>query len=144
MRRTLIALIIGFSSLAAAQNTAYLGVRLEGSSLGPFLGARVGARVAGPLELRVGYDVSVGVSRAHADLLYAQPLGSGVRGYVGAGPERLGNGWTGRSAYGLHATAGAEYRSGVAGFFAEMQPAYLFDLEPFSVRLGLGVNFYLF
>ena len=144
MRRTLLTLFALLLPLAAAEDTAYLGVRLAGSSLEPFLGAQVGAQVAGPLELRVGYDVSVGVYRAHADLLYTQPFGSGVRGYVGVGPERLDDGWTGRAAYGVHATAGAEYRSGVAGFFAEVQPAYLFDLDPFSVRLGLGVNFYLF
>ena len=144
MRRTLLALIIGFSSQAAAQDAGCLGVRLAGSSLGPFLGAQAGARVGGPLELRVGYDASIGVNRAHADLLYTQPLGSGVRGYLGAGPEHLDVGWTGRAACGLHATAGAEYRSGVAGFFADVQPAYLFDLEPFSVRLGFGVNVYLF
>lgn len=98
--------------------------------------------MTGPLEVRAAYDTVLLASSAHADLLYTQPLADGVRGYLGAGLDHYTNAFGVELNYGAHATAGAEYRSGVAGFFAEAQPIYAFSAAALRARLGLGVNFY--
>ena len=139
------------SSRAAAQERVYLGLRLAGASgleepdIGflPFLGLQAGVRLAGPLELRAAYDVSLGVSYASADLLYSQPLGDGFRGYAGAGPDSYADGWNGETNYGVHATAGVETRTGIVGLFAEVAPLYGFGVAALRVRPGLGVNVHL-
>lgn len=152
MKRVLLILSVCLAlSGAAAQDTAYVGVRLaagtqEGSFYffaEPYVGLQVGVRVL-PLELRVAYDVSLGVYSALADLLYTRSFEGGPRAYAGAGLEHHSNDWTGQENYSFHATAGAEYRSGIVGFFAEAQPAYVSSVAPLRVRIGLGVNFYVF
>lgn len=140
--------LLALSPCAAAQERVYLGLRLAGASgleepdIGflPFLGLQAGVRVAGPLELRAAYDLSLGVSYASADLLYAQPLGDGFRGYAGAGPDYYADGWNGETDGGVHAVAGLEYRTGSAGFFAEVAPVYGFGVAALRVRSSLGVN----
>lgn len=147
-RALLLVLSLTAASHAAAQDTLYLGLRLAGGTgleevetgLVPFLGLQVGARLTGPLELRAAYDLSLGLSYAHADLLYAQPLGDGFRGYAGAGPDYYADGWNGETDGGVHATAGLEYRTGIVGTFAEIAPVYGFGTAALRVRSSLGVN----
>lgn len=135
-------------SCAAAQDTLYVGLRLAAatgleevaSGVAPYLGLQVGLRALEPLELRAAYDVSLGLSYAQADLLYSQPVGDGLRGYAGVGPDLYENGWNGERGSGVHATAGLEVRTGIVGFFAEAQPLYGFGLGAFRVRSSLGVN----
>ncbi len=151
MKRALLFLVLGLaavSSHAAAQERVYLGLRLAGASsleepdIGflPYLGLQAGLRLAGPLELRAAYDVSLGVSYASADLLYTQPLGDGFRGYAGAGPDYYADGWNGETDGGVHAAAGVEYRTGIVGLFAEVAPIYGFGSAALRVRSSLGVN----
>ena len=148
MKRKFILLVLLVSSCAAAQDTLYLGFRLAAatgleevaSGVAPYLGLHVGVRALDPLELRVAYDVSLGLAYAQADLLYSQPVGDGLRGYTGLGLDLYENGWNGERGYGVHATAGLEVRTGIVGFFAEAQPIYGIDLSAFRVRSSLGVN----
>lgn len=148
MKRVWVSLLLLVGPCAAAQDTLYLGLRLTGATgleevatgLVPFLGVQVGVRALEPLELRVAYEVSIGLTYAHADLLYSQPLGDGLRGYAGVGPDYYEDGWNGARGYGVHATAGFEVRTGTVGFFAEAQPIYGIDLGALRLRSSLGVN----
>ena len=132
-----------------AQETLYLGVRLAGASsleagggAAPYLGLQLGVRALEPVDLRVSYDVSLGLTYASADLLYTQPLSENVRAYTGIGPDYYTDGWNGESGYGLHGTVGLEYRTGLVGLFAEAQPIYGFAIAALRIRFGLGVNFH--
>ncbi len=149
VKRSLLLLLAVLAVSSTHAQSAYIGLRLAGAtSLDtsaerlPYLGLQLGLRVAGPLELRAALDTFLLASSAHADLLYTQPLGGGVRGYLGAGPDLYTNVFDAETNYGAHATAGVEYRSGVAGFFAEAQPIYAFSAAALRARLGLGVNFH--
>lgn len=149
MKSVFVLFVLLALSGAAAQDTLYLGVRVAGATLleewvelVPYLGVQLGVRALELIELRAAYDVSLGVSYAHADLLYSQPLGDELRGYVGAGPDYYANGWNGERGYGAHGTAGIEYRTGIVGLFAEVQPIYGFDIGTFRLRSGFGVNFH--
>ncbi len=144
----MLALLALALSYAAAQDSIYLGVRLTGATLleeigggAPFLGVQLGVRALDPIELRAAYDVSIGVAYAQADLLYSQSLGNG-RGYAGAGLDYYEDGWNGENDYGVHGTAGLEYRTGIVGLFAEVQPIYGFDVASLRIRSSLGVNFH--
>ena len=147
-RAALVCSLIVLLSHAAAQERVYVGLRLAGGTgleepdIGflPFLGLQAGVRLAGPLELRAAYDLSLGVSYASADLLYSQPLADGLRGYAGAGPDYYADGWNGEADYGAHVSAGLELRTGSAGFFAEIAPIYGFGTAALRVRSSLGVN----
>ena len=148
MKRGFILLVFLVLSCAAAQDILYVGFRLAAatgleevaSGVAPYLGLQVGVRALDPLELRVAYDVSLGLTYAQADLLYSQPLGDGLRGYTGLGLDLYEDGWNGARGYGVHATAGLEVRTGTVGFFAEAQPIYAIDLGAFRLRSSLGVN----
>lgn len=149
MKRAFALLIFLVLSCAAAQGSVYLGVRLAGATLleeigggAPFLGVQLGVRVLDPVELRVAYDASLGLTYAQADLLYSQPLGDGLRGYAGAGPDSYADGWNGETDVGIHGTAGLEYRTGIVGLFAEAQPIYGFGIAALRIRSSLGVNFH--
>lgn len=148
MKRAALLVVCLLVPYTSAQETLYLGLRLAGASgleepdIGflPFLGVQVGVRLSEPLELRAAYDVSLGVSYAHADLLYSQPLADGLRGYAGAGPDYYADGWNGETDYGVHASAGLEVRTGTVGLFAEVAPLYGFGTGALRVRSGVGVN----
>lgn len=149
MKRVSALLVLLILSCAGAQGSVYLGVRLTGATLleeigggAPFLGVQLGVRALDPVELRVAYDVSIGVSYAQADLLYSQPLGGSIRGYAGAGLDYYEDGWNGERDFGVHATAGTEYRTGIVGLFAEAQPIYGFGIAALRIRSSLGVNFH--
>ena len=133
---------------AAAQDSVSLGVRLAlASSLesiggeAPYLGLQLGIRALDPVEVRASYDISFGLEYASADLLYSQSLGSDLRGYAGFGPDYYADGWNGETDYGVHATAGVEYRTGIVGLFVEAQPIYGFGLAALRFRIGSGINF---
>ncbi len=149
MKRVFILFVLLVLSSAAAQNNVYLGVRLTGATLleeigggAPFLGVQLGIQALDPIELRAAYDTSIGVSYAQADLLYSQPLGDAFRGYTGAGLDSYSDGWNGKEDFGVHGTAGVEYRTGVLGLFAEVQPIYGFGIAAFRIRSSLGINFH--
>ncbi len=147
--KTLLALLTFFVLSCAGAQSTYIGLRLAGaSSLDesaerlPYLGLQVGIRVTGPLEFRAAFDTFLLASSVHADLLYAQPLGGGAHGYLGAGLDLYANVFVAEANYGAHATAGLEYRTGIVGLFAEAQPIYAFSAAALRARLGLGVNFH--
>lgn len=147
--KTLLALLTFFILSCAGAQSTYIGLLLAGaSSLDesaerlPYLGLQVGIRVTGPLEFRAAFDTFLLASALHADLLYTQPLGGEVRGYLGAGPDLYTNAFVAQANYGAHTTAGVEYRTGIVGFFAEAQPIYAFSAAALRARLGLGVNFH--
>ena len=150
MKRFVLALLAPLAlSYVAARDSIYLGVRLTGATLleeigdgAPFLGVQLGVQALDPVELRAAIDISVGVGYAQAELLYSQPLGDSFKGYVGAGLDSYSDGWNGETDFGVHGTAGVEYRTGIVGFFGEVQPIYGFGIAAFRMRSSLGVNFH--
>ncbi len=151
MSRRYLRLILGLVlslPCAAAQDSISLGIRLAlASSLeaiggeAPYLGLQLGVRALDPVELRASYDISLGLEYASADLLYSQSLGTDLRGCAGLGPDYYADGWNGETDYGVHGTAGVEYRTGIVGLFVEAQPIYGFGLTALRFRIWSGVNF---
>lgn len=151
LKRTLLVLLVCLAlPPASAQGVFYLGFRssaitpLYSTNAPLLLGLQLGVPLTERLGVRAALDGAPFFrSVIQADLLYSQPLGGGVRWYVGAGPDYSTYGdFTGvgtGASYGIHATLGVE-RVDAPGLFAEVQPAFAFEPATFWGRLGFGLN----
>lgn len=150
MKRFLLLLLAAFLAMSHTQaQGSYVGLQLSGilssGSVFPFAEVQVGGPVAENVELRLSGLPLVVVNLVQLDLLYTQGFAEALRGYAGGGADvllsndPLPSGLT----FGVHATAGVEYRMGsLIGLFAEVQPIFTFEpeAERFLGKLALGVN----
>lgn len=107
------------------------------------------------VELRVSILTSLLVNFLQLDVLYTAPLSDTLRGYAGLGGDVGEIALTEDGIFGVHATAGVEYRleSGV-GLFGEVQPLYVLEAPDYLLstdldsalgffgKLNLGLNFH--
>ena len=162
MKRAVLGLfaLLALSGARAQNDSFYLGLRVDGvgdlATLQPvatFLGFQAGAIVVANLELRLSLSTLLLAGFAQADVLYTRDLSDALRLYAGGGSGVAGAAvGDAVSYYFVHATAGAEYRPGGGpGLFAEVQPLYGLNRDPFTGdasagalggKLSLGVNFY--
>lgn len=97
LKRNLMVLLVCLAlPLASAQGVFYLGFRssaitpLYSTNAPLLLGLQLGVPLTERLGVRAALDAALFFrSVIQADLLYSQPLGGGVRWYVGAGPTIL-------------------------------------------------------
>lgn len=146
----LVLLLLTCAQAQEALQSSYAGLQLGGvlSSSGPapFAELQLGRPAAENVELRAAGLPLILVNVLQLDLLYTWRRSEVLRGYVGGGPDALLLAFTDGPAFGVHATAGLEYRPGGAfGLFAEAQPVYLVSgpysgLGTFLGKLNLGVN----
>lgn len=147
---TLLICLAAFGQAQEALQSSYVGLRLGGvfSAAGPapFAELQVGGPVAENVELRAAGLPLVLVNVLQLDLLYTWGVSDMLKGYAGGGPDVLALAFTDGPAFGVHGTAGLEYRPGGAlGLFAEVQPVYLINgpysgFDTFFGKLNLGVN----
>lgn len=148
-----ILVLLAFLTLSCAQaQSSYVGFQLSAvtssSGVFPFADLQVGGPVAENVEIRLSGLPLVVVNLVQLDSLYTQGFAEALRGYAGGGADvllsndPLPSGLT----FGVHATAGVEYRTGsLIGLFAEVQP--IFNLsepedERLFAKLAVGVNFH--
>lgn len=146
----LVLLLLTCAQAQEALQSSYVGLQLGGvlssSGVAPFAELQVGGPVAENVELRAAGLPLILINVLQLNLLYTWGLSEAMRGYVGGGPDVLALAFTDGPAFGVHATAGAEYRPGGAlGLFAEVQPVYLVSgpyigFDTFFGKLNLGVN----
>ena len=117
------------------------------TEFGFLAGLQLGGPVAYGLELRGSLDTALIASDIGVDLLYPFAVSADTRGYAGGGahflhlvfatPDSYGN------TFGLHGTAGLEYRTGdTTGLYSEVRPYLLLGDTLIAVKVRAGVNLY--
>ena len=141
MKRILLLLLMTSSLAFAQEPRGYVGFGL--SLVLPFVQA--GVAVGDGLEVRGAVESIIFVTRVQADLLYRIPGEEDWTFYVGGGGDYLIGAiplFEPADALALHATAGAEYRTGAIGLFGEVQPSVVVaGGEGFGLFVRAGVNF---
>lgn len=163
MKRSLLVLL-ALSALSCGQAQAsYVGLQVGGVAdlsnsgpVAPLPGLHFGFPVYDSVELRVSLLTLLLVNFLQLDLLYTQNLSTSLRGYVGGGGDVGGIALTEGGIFGVHATAGMEYRLGSGvGLFGEVQPLYVLEAPDYllstdpdsalgfygKLNLGLNVHF---
>lgn len=152
MKRHLLVLVTLLTFSGALAQSSYFGLQLSGilgaGSVFPFFELQGGGPVAENVELRVSGLPLLLVNFLQIDLFYSYSLSDTLRGYAGGGADVLQQAFTEGVVFGLHGTAGVEYRTGsVIGLFIEAQPIFVIsgpDIGAGSVigKLNTGVNFH--
>lgn len=146
----LVWLVLSCAQAQEALQSSYVGLQLggvlSGSGVAPFAELQIGGPVAENVEFRAAGLPLILVNVLQLDLLYAWRVSETLKRYAGGGPDVLALAFTDGPAFGVHGTAGLEYRPGGAlGLFAEVQPVYLISgpysgFDTFFGKLNLGVN----
>ena len=160
-RSLLVLLVLLILSFAGAQDS-YFGLHVDGVAdlsnpgpIAPLPGLHLGFPVLGSVELRISILTLLLANFLQLDILYTEDLSDTLRGYGGVGGDVGGTAFTDDGIFGVHATAGVEYRLGSGvGLFGEVQPLYILKAPDYLLsgdpdsslglfgKLNLGVNFH--
>lgn len=161
MKRSLLVLLALWALSCAQAQDSYFGLHVDVvgdpsnlSVIIPLPGLQLATPVLDDVELRASLLTLLLVNFIQVDVLYTRDLSDTLRAYSGVGGD-VGSIYPDGSIFGVHATAGLEYRLGNGiGLFGEAQPLYvlnapeyLLDSDPDSSlglfgKLNLGVNFH--
>jgi hypothetical protein len=154
-RFVLVLILVGGLGLVQAQDTFVGGgvtLLTDFTFAAPVVGVQVGGSVADNLYLRGTLDTLLFLAYfVGGDVLYTFPLQEAdATVYVGGGPDVLfvlfptSVGVLSGAAFGVHATAGAEFDAGEVGIYLEGQPGFFFGDGGalFLARVRAGVNFH--
>ena len=131
MKRALLVLLALSALSCAGAQSSYFGLHVDvvgsPSLVAPLAGLQLGGPISEHIELRASGFVLVLANFFQVDVLYTHDVSDTLRAYGGGGGDAgLIAFYDDGSLFGVHVTAGLEYRPGrVVGFFAELQPFYI-------------------